>query len=55
MQIADFGLSRALIAAKHETLPHGTVTHMAPEMLEEGQMSKVRLNMNLVIIKLTAF
>jgi len=40
MQIADFGLSRALIAAKHETLPHGTVTHMAPEMLEEGQMSK---------------
>merc|ERR1712130_716865 len=39
-KIADFGLSRALTASSHETLTHGTVSHMAPELLEMGQMSK---------------
>merc|ERR1712130_806000 len=38
-KIADFGLSRALTWASHETLTHGTVSHMAPELLEMGQMS----------------
>jgi serine/threonine protein kinase len=40
VQIADFGLTRAMApTATHvSTASHGTVTHMPPEVLMEGQL-----------------
>lgn len=39
VKIADFGLSRTLIKSQ-QTQTYGTVTHMPPELLAEGLMSK---------------
>lgn len=39
-KIADFGLSRQAITSKVETNTYGTVTHMPPELLNEGILSK---------------
>jgi serine/threonine protein kinase len=40
LQIADFGLTRAMApSATHvSTASHGTVTHMPPELLMQGQL-----------------
>ena len=41
-KVADFGLSRNLVAGQTHlsTQSHGTVTHMAPCLLENGRMSR---------------
>lgn len=39
-KIADFGLSRELIDASMSTGTYGTVTHMPPELLSSGRLSK---------------
>ena len=39
-QVADFGLSRVCDEAHVETKTYGTVTHMPPELLLEGKLSK---------------
>lgn len=39
-QVADFGLSRVVEAASVETKTYGTITHMPPELLLEGRLSK---------------
>mmetsp|Transcript_14760 Transcript_14760/g.44574 ORF Transcript_14760/g.44574 Transcript_14760/m.44574 type:complete len:866 (+) Transcript_14760:431-3028(+) len=40
-KVADFGLSRGLdVASVLQTKTYGTVTHMPPELLTEGQLSK---------------
>eukprot|EP00891_Asterochloris_glomerata_P003854 jgi/Astpho2/3854/gw1.00062.112.1_t len=40
-KVADFGLSRSLqVASRLETETYGTVTHMPPELLVDGIMSK---------------
>lgn len=38
--MADFGLSRVCDEALVETKTYGTVTHMPPELLLEGKLSK---------------
>ncbi len=42
MQVCDFGLSRVLAAGKTHvsTQPHGTATHLAPEVWAEGHVSQ---------------
>lgn len=40
LQVADFGLSRVCDEALVETKTYGTVTHMPPELLLEGKLSK---------------
>ncbi len=41
MQVSDFGLSRIHIGEKTvATQTYGTVTHMPPELLSEGRLSK---------------
>ena len=40
MQVADFGLSRVVEAVSVETKTYGTITHMPPELLLEGRLSK---------------
>ncbi len=39
-QVADFGLSRVCDEAQIETKTYGTVTHMPPELLLDGNLSK---------------
>lgn len=39
-QVADFGLSRVCDEAQVETKTYGTVTHMPPELLLDGKLSK---------------
>jgi serine/threonine protein kinase len=41
-KVADFGLSKSLATAQTHlsTQTHGTVTHMAPELLENGKLSR---------------
>lgn len=39
-QVADFGLSRVCDEAQIETKTYGTVTHMPPELLLDGKLSK---------------
>ncbi|KAL3142482.1 hypothetical protein ABBQ38_002810 [Trebouxia sp. C0009 RCD-2024] len=39
-KVADFGLSRVCDEAHVETKTYGTVTHMPPELLLEGKLSK---------------
>ena len=41
-KVADFGLSRNLVVGQTHlsTQSHGTVTHMAPELLERGRLSR---------------
>ncbi|KAK9815222.1 hypothetical protein WJX72_000200 [[Myrmecia] bisecta] len=39
-KIADFGLARQLIQSGVETRTHGTVTHMPPELLNDGLLTK---------------
>ena len=39
-QVADFGLSRVLEKEQISTGTFGTVTHMPPELLTEGKLSK---------------
>ena len=38
--MADFGLSRVCDEAQIETKTYGTVTHMPPELLLDGKLSK---------------
>jgi serine/threonine protein kinase len=40
MQVADFGLSRVLSQEAISTGTFGTVTHMPPELLTTGRLSK---------------
>ena len=40
MQIADFGLSRHASATTVDTETYGTVTHMPPELLMDGKLTK---------------
>ena len=40
MQVADFGLSRDVEATMVNTGTLGTVTHMPPELLEWGELTK---------------
>ena len=43
VQVSDFGMSRELdVKSRIETKTYGTVTHMAPELLSNGHLSKVR-------------
>ena len=39
-QVADFGLSRVCDDAQINTKTYGTVTHMPPELLLDGRLSK---------------
>lgn len=39
-QVADFGLSRVCDEAQIQTKTYGTVTHMPPELLLDGKLSK---------------
>jgi len=40
-QIADFGMSRDMqLASRIETSTYGTVTHMPPELLTDGRLSR---------------
>ena len=40
MQVADFGLSRQSSSSTVDTDTYGTVTHMPPELLMEGKLTK---------------
>lgn len=40
VQIADFGLSRHASATTMDTETYGTVTHMPPELLMDGKLTK---------------
>lgn len=40
MQVADFGLSRQAECDSVDTDTYGTVTHMPPELLMEGKLTK---------------
>ena len=41
LQIADFGMSRDMqLASRIETSTYGTVTHMPPELLTDGRLSR---------------
>jgi len=40
LQVADFGLSRQASSSTVDTDTYGTVTHMPPELLMEGKLSK---------------
>lgn len=40
MQVADFGLSRQASSTTVDTDTYGTVTHMPPELLMEGKLTK---------------
>lgn len=40
MQVADFGLSRQAESQTVDTDTYGTVTHMPPELLMEGKLTK---------------
>jgi len=47
-KIADFGMARDLgAAAMLETRSYGTITHMAPEVLAEERVSRVRPTLDL--------
>ena len=40
-QLADFGLARQLdLASKIDTCSCGTITHTAPELMDEGCLTK---------------
>ena len=40
LQVADFGLSRQASSDTVDTDTYGTVTHMPPELLMEGKLTK---------------
>ena len=40
VQVADFGLSRYIHSSQINTKTYGTITHMPPELLMEGRLSK---------------
>ena len=40
VQVADFGLSRQASSSTVDTDTYGTVTHMPPELLMEGKLTK---------------
>ena len=40
LQVADFGLSRQASSSTVDTDTYGTVTHMPPERLMEGKLTK---------------
>ena len=40
LQVADFGLSRQAASTTVDTDTYGTVTHMPPELLMEGKLTK---------------
>jgi hypothetical protein len=41
-KVADFGMARATdVTSRIKTRTYGTVTHMPPELLRDGAMSKV--------------
>ena len=40
LQVADFGLSRLASSTTVDTDTYGTVTHMPPELLMEGKLTK---------------
>ena len=39
-QVADFGLSRFIHSSQINTKTYGTITHMPPELLMEGCLTK---------------